>query len=29
VGVPALLPHTFEEVPAEELLEAAETPPAS
>jgi RimK family alpha-L-glutamate ligase len=29
VGVPALLPHTFEEVAAEELFEAAETPPAS
>jgi len=29
VGVPALLPHAFEEPAADELLEAAETPPAS
>jgi RimK family alpha-L-glutamate ligase len=29
VGVPALLPHAFEEPAADELFEAAETPPAS
>jgi RimK family alpha-L-glutamate ligase len=29
LGVPALLPHAFDEPAAEELLEAAETPPAS
>jgi RimK family alpha-L-glutamate ligase len=29
VGVPALLPHTFDEPAADELFEAAETPPAS